>query len=331
MASSTALDRGSTLVAGSVVDRLTEAADVASRMAALRHLSSSIRWAAANAPDRWGLTLDPRFIRLNIGQVESVVVRAEGISVLVETFGPIAGTDVGSPYPAAGGARLRHVPYELSARILPGLRSSHREAMTRAARRPATRVIKDAHSPGVVQWLWEQFNLSGEPPRPTYFVRPRKPAATRRRDPTLSADKAVMAMPDLSATEKKIVMSSRLAQRLFKQRLLARDRICCVTAITDREHLRASHIRPWAESDDAQRQDPNNGMLLAPHVDHLFDRGYISFENSGRILVSPRLDPAVLNAWGLDGIGEKKVRPFPRAMWPFLAYHREVIFKSDCP
>lgn len=327
MAIKTSLDRYSTLVAGSVVDRLTEATDPAGRIATLRLLCSSIRWAAANAADRWGLTLDPRFVRLNIGQVESVVVRTAGVSVLVAEFGRIGGTSLGDPYAAASGARLRHVPHQLSAMVLPALRTGHLEAMALAARRPCTRAIKSAHSPGLVQWLWEQLHLAGNPPRPTYLVGRAVPATSQRRDARLQADKAVMEMPDLSATEKKRVISTRLAQRLFKQRLLARDRACPVTAISDSEHLRASHIRPWAESSDAQRQDPNNGLVLAPHVDHLFDRGYISFENNGTVLVSPRLDPAILRAWGLQGIAGKKLRAFPRAMWQFLAYHRDVIFK----
>jgi transposase len=62
-------------------------------------------------------------------------------------------------------------------------------------------------------------------------------------------------------------------------------------------HLRASHIRPWRDSDNEARLDGENGLLLTPTIDHLFDRGFISFEDDGRLLISPVAHPQSWKAY----------------------------------
>jgi len=101
---------------------------------------------------------------------------------------------------------------------------------------------------------------------------------------------------------------------------------CRVTGIADPLHLRASHIKPWAKCDDQERQDAANGLLLAPHVDHLFDSGFLSFEDDGTVLVSRGLEPSLLEAWGLDGV--RKVAPFSARQSGYLAYHRKHVLKE---
>lgn len=65
---------------------------------------------------------------------------------------------------------------------------------------------------------------------------------------------------------------------------------CCVTGLDVPELLRASHIRPWAQCEtDEQRLDVFNGLLLAPHLDALFDGGWITFGADGRVIRSPSL------------------------------------------
>jgi predicted restriction endonuclease len=128
----------------------------------------------------------------------------------------------------------------------------------------------------------------------------------------------------MEATEKLAVIKSRLAQRLFRSRLAAADCRCRMTGVTDRNLLRASHIRPWSKSDDRQRQDPNNGLLLAPHVDMLFDAGYLTFENDGTVRISDRINKDVLKAWGLSSVN--KVAPFSSEQAVYLSYHRKHVF-----
>lgn len=156
-------------------------------------------------------------------------------------------------------------------------------------------------------------------------------ARTRRMTPgerreALDADKRLDERPDLIETEKHVVIKQRLAQRLFRERLKTADCRCRVTGISDSEHLRASHVKPWARCDNREKQDPNNGLLLAPHVDHLFDEGYISFEDDGTLLVSKRLEPSLLKAWGLEAV--RKVAAFSPKQAKYLAYHRRVVFKK---
>jgi predicted restriction endonuclease len=64
------------------------------------------------------------------------------------------------------------------------------------------------------------------------------------------------------------------------------------------EHLRASHSKPWRDSSNEERLDGENGLLLTPSIDHLFDRGFISFRSDGRLLVSP-----VAHAGSLERMG----------------------------
>lgn len=73
-----------------------------------------------------------------------------------------------------------------------------------------------------------------------------------------------------------------------------------------------------------EKLDGNNGLLPAPHIDHLFDKGFISFEDDGRLLRSEALPQSVQDAWGL--IPEAKSTPFSESQTLYLAYHRENVF-----
>jgi hypothetical protein len=68
------------------------------------------------------------------------------------------------------------------------------------------------------------------------------------------------------------------------------------------------------------------GLLLAPHVDHLFDKGLISFSNSGDLLISPRLERQILNAWGIAQ--NLNVGNFSDEQSFFLEHHRTQVFKK---
>jgi hypothetical protein len=148
----------------------------------------------------------------------------------------------------------------------------------------------------------------------------------RERRQSVEDDKKLVERTDLTRTEKHVVIKQRLAQRLFRERLKAVDCRCRLTGVCDPQHLRASHIKPWAQCDDRERQDPANGLLLAPHVDHLFDAGYLAFEEDGTVLVSRQLDAGVRKAWGLEGV--KQVSPFSAEQERYLEYHRRVVFRK---
>jgi predicted restriction endonuclease len=90
--------------------------------------------------------------------------------------------------------------------------------------------------------------------------------------------------------------------------------------------LRASHIKPWKDSSDQEKIDGNNGLLLSPHVDHLFDRGYITFKDSGDLVVSKELNTVVLDKWSLEKV--ENVGLFNLKQATYLEFHRDIVFKA---
>jgi putative restriction endonuclease len=139
---------------------------------------------------------------------------------------------------------------------------------------------------------------------------------------------SIQASQDIDQTEKESVVKSRRGQGLFKTRLTAIEGQCRVTKISNPNHLIASHIKPWAKCDNNQeRLDGNNGLLLAPHIDHLFDKGYISFDNNGDLLISEYADLNSLAKMGVDVGKPVNVGAFNEEQCGYLEYHQEAVFK----
>jgi len=89
-----------------------------------------------------------------------------------------------------------------------------------------------------------------------------------------------------SNTERQTIVDARIGQGQFRRDLLSYWGRCAVTGITEPLLLRASHIKPWRDSDNRERLDPYNGLLLAAHLDAAFDSGLISFADSGNAVIS---------------------------------------------
>ncbi|MGE1112982.1 HNH endonuclease [Priestia megaterium] len=94
----------------------------------------------------------------------------------------------------------------------------------------------------------------------------------------------------LEKTEKEAIAKVRIGQSIFKRTLLEFEKKCRLCGVSDERFLIASHIKPWSQSNHQERLDVNNGLLLCPNHDFLFDKGYISFEEEGKILISSSLD-----------------------------------------
>jgi hypothetical protein len=154
----------------------------------------------------------------------------------------------------------------------------------------------------------------------------REVAAPTGAGPDVAQELAILQRADLSKAEKESLIHARRGQGRYRLGLETVEGGCRVTGLIDRRHLRASHIKPWSESNDQEKLDPNNGLLLSPHIGHLFDRGYISFTNDGDLLVSKNLNPVVLSAWGLTE--PIKRRPFYAKQCAYLEYHRDHVFES---
>lgn len=125
--------------------------------------------------------------------------------------------------------------------------------------------------------------------------------------------------------EKIQLTKARRGQGIFKANVRLVEKSCRVTGVSNIKHLRASHIKPWSASSNAEKLDGYNGLLLSPHIDHLFDRGFISFKSSGALLISKELNPKVLEQWSIEG---HNVGEFNQLQENYLEYHRDIVFQS---
>jgi hypothetical protein len=132
---------------------------------------------------------------------------------------------------------------------------------------------------------------------------------------------------DLSQTTSLQLVEARSKQTLFKRRLLTVEKKCRMTGIVDLRFLRASHIKPWSKCvEGGERVDGSNGLLLSPHADFLFDRGWITFEDDGSLVRSDQLPKDVINNIGLDLTDGRKCGEFFNSQKIYLEYHRNSVF-----
>lgn len=78
--------------------------------------------------------------------------------------------------------------------------------------------------------------------------------------------------------------------------------------------------------DSVQRLDGDNGLMLTPSIDHLFDRGFISFEDDGRLLLAPTAHPESLARMGVPVDRRVNVGAFRREQRRYLEFHRDSVF-----
>lgn len=128
-------------------------------------------------------------------------------------------------------------------------------------------------------------------------------------------------------TEREAVIKARINQSVFRSRLLQRGNCCAVSGLENNKLLIASHIKPWSVCEPSERLDPNNGLLLAAHLDRLFDSGLITFDEDGAIAVSKELCDQDKQILGLDG-GLRLRYPMSKLMEQYMQYHRAEVFKE---
>ena len=126
-------------------------------------------------------------------------------------------------------------------------------------------------------------------------------------------------------TEREALIVARRGQGLFKQRVMEIETQCRVTGVSNPVHLRASHCKPWRDANNEERLNGENGLLLTPTIDHLFDRGFINFEDSGVLIVSPVAHAPSLTRMGVATDRIINVGTFTEGQREFLDYHRESV------
>ena len=120
----------------------------------------------------------------------------------------------------------------------------------------------------------------------------------------------------------------REGQEEYRRKLLEECPFCPITMINEESLLIASHIKPWAVSDTKERIDPNNGFILSPLYDKLFDRGYITFTNDKRVIISNWLSRQVKDRIGIKENQLFQFLPVNDARAGYLEYHRNTVFKG---
>src|SRR3954447_15064363 len=90
-------------------------------------------------------------------------------------------------------------------------------------------------------------------------------------------------------------------------------------------HLLASHCKPWRDSTNEERLNGENGLLLTPSIDHLFDRGFIGFEDNGALIISPVAHRPSLVRMGIETTKTVNVGVFTSGQKQFLGFHRNAV------
>jgi putative restriction endonuclease len=138
---------------------------------------------------------------------------------------------------------------------------------------------------------------------------------------------AIATDPAIRETERAALVQARRGQGLFRDNVRSIERGCRITKVERMEHLIASHVQPWRDSSNDQRLDGENGLLLTPTVDHLFDKGFISFEDSGQLIVSPVADQRSLKRMGIETESGVNVGAFSQGQRRDLEFHRENVLR----
>ena len=137
--------------------------------------------------------------------------------------------------------------------------------------------------------------------------------------------------PKFRDTPEKILYSSRPVregQDEYRRKLLNECPFCPITMINEESLLIASHIKPWAVSDVQERTDPNNGFILSPLYDKLFDRGFITFSDEKRVSISNWLSRQVKDRIGIKENQMFQFLPINSERAKYLEYHRQTVFKG---
>ncbi len=121
-------------------------------------------------------------------------------------------------------------------------------------------------------------------------------------------------------------IKTRIGQAGFRKDLINYwEGKCAVTGVSLENILMASHIKPWASSNDAERLDKYNGFLLSPTIDSIFDKGFITFSKNGNIEFSTQIEP-FLNQLGLNKTMSINLASEHEK---YLDYHRVFVFKKS--
>lgn len=126
-------------------------------------------------------------------------------------------------------------------------------------------------------------------------------------------------------TDRLALVRARRGQGLFRDRVARIETRCRITGVENPAHLVASHCKPWRDATNEERLSGENGLLLTPSIDHLFDRGFIGFEDDGHLILSPVAHRPSLQRMGIDVSVPTNVGSFSSGQKSFLEFHRQSV------
>ena len=138
-------------------------------------------------------------------------------------------------------------------------------------------------------------------------------------------EQAVADDVSIPETDRLALIRARKGQGLFKDRVSRIETRCRITGVDNPVHLVASHCKPWRDATNEERLNGENGLLLTPSIDHLFDRGFIGFEDNGRLIISPVAHRPSLERMGIDVTAAVSVGTFSSGQKAFLDFHRNAV------
>ncbi len=135
---------------------------------------------------------------------------------------------------------------------------------------------------------------------------------------------AILEDPEINETNKISLVKCRIGQGTFRQKLIGYWGCCSATKFKDTSLLIASHIKPWKASTNTERLDVFNGLLLTPNLDKAFDNGLVTFDDNGKIKISPQL----LEPEKLGIFTGQNVSLAPEHL-KYLSFHRDFVYRAN--
>ena len=129
----------------------------------------------------------------------------------------------------------------------------------------------------------------------------------------------------LNDFEREAILKQRIGQSIFREKLIERNCGCKICGTLPKELLIASHIKPWVESESEEKIDIENGFLLCPNHDYLFDKGFISFNDNGLIIISNLLSDEINMVFNVNSSLRIEISNENKK---YLKYHRENVLKK---
>ncbi|ABG57790.1 HNH endonuclease [Cytophaga hutchinsonii] len=130
----------------------------------------------------------------------------------------------------------------------------------------------------------------------------------------------------IKETSRKGEVNLRVGQGAYRKSIIHHWQYkCAVTGFDKLNLLNASHIHPWKDATDKERLDVNNGILLSPTYDALFDKHLISFENDGKIILSDTIHFSAYQKIGVTG--KEKIKELNSNSILYIEKHRHLLLK----